>query len=199
MKFTIQKDEYDLPDFAFIMSQYEKITKLMRDGVIRSAQAVDGNGVADAVAKMAFGNKIGAKFCKHKPKEYFFTPGYGEIVAEIAEEDLSALDVAGVVYDKIGKTLDNPQFECDDEVISMEEALSAWSGTLEKVFLPVPVWKTKKSRPDFTIRKTFMYANIKWQNLPYLFRYSQEQTVSMIPLFRSRQQVLIQRALYLKI
>ena len=64
MKFTIQKDEYDLPDFAFIMSQYEKITKLMRDGVIRSAQAVDGNGVADAVAKMAFGNKIGAKFCK---------------------------------------------------------------------------------------------------------------------------------------
>ena len=31
-------------------------------------------------------------------------------------------------------TLDKPQFECDDEVISMEEALSAWSGTLEKVF-----------------------------------------------------------------
>ena len=134
VKFTIQKDEYDLPDFAFIMSQYEKITKLMRDGVIRSAQAVDGNGVADAVAKMAFGNKIGAKFCKHKPKEYFFTPGYGEIVAEIDEEDLAVLDAAGVSYDKIGKTLDKPQFECDDEVISMEEALSAWSGTLEKVF-----------------------------------------------------------------
>ena len=134
VKFTIQKDEYDLPDFAFIMSQYEKITKLMRDGVIRSAQAVDGNGVADAVAKMAFGNKIGAKFCKHKPKEYFFTPGYGEIIAEIDEEDLAVLDAVGVSYDKIGKTLDKPQFECDDEVISMEEALSAWSGTLEKVF-----------------------------------------------------------------
>ena len=44
------------------------------------------------------------------------------------------LDAAGVSYDKIGKTLDKPQFECDDEVISMEEALSAWSGTLEKVF-----------------------------------------------------------------
>lgn len=107
VKFTIQKDEYDLPDFAFIMSQYEKITKLMRDGVILSAQAVDGNGVADAVAKMAFGNKIGAKFCKHKPKEYFFTPGYGEIVAEIDEEDLAVLDAAGVLYEKIGKTLVN--------------------------------------------------------------------------------------------
>ena len=34
VKFTIQKDEYDLPDFAFIMSQYEKITKLMDSGEV---------------------------------------------------------------------------------------------------------------------------------------------------------------------
>ncbi len=123
VKFTIRKkDEYDLPDFAFIMSQYEKITKLMRDGVICSAQAVDGNGVADAVAKMAFGNKIGAKFCKHKPKEYFFTPGYGEIVARLLKRIWLCWDAAGVSYDKIGKTLDKPQFECDDEVISMERS-----------------------------------------------------------------------------
>ena len=101
VKFTIQRDEYDLPDFPSIMEQYSKITSLMRKGVIRSAYALDGNGVADAVAKMAFGNKLGAEFCKHKPKEYFFTPAYGEILAEIAEEDLAKLDAAGVAYDRI--------------------------------------------------------------------------------------------------
>ena len=106
----------------------------MREGVILSAQALDGNGIADAVAKMAFGNKLGAKFCKHRPKEFFFTPAYGEIVAEIHEEDLPALDAAGVVYEKFGKVLAEPQFVCDEEVISMEEALEAWTGTLEKVF-----------------------------------------------------------------
>ncbi|MDY3910042.1 MAG: phosphoribosylformylglycinamidine synthase [Eubacterium sp.] len=134
VKFVIRRDEYDLPDFAFIMGQYEKITKLMRDGVILSAHALDGNGIADAVAKMAFGNKLGAKFCKHREKEYFFTPAYGEIVAEIREDDLAKLDDAGVVYEKFGKVLSEPQFVCDEETISMEEALKAWTGTLEKVF-----------------------------------------------------------------
>ncbi|MCH5252977.1 MAG: phosphoribosylformylglycinamidine synthase [Lachnospiraceae bacterium] len=134
VKFTIRKDEYDLPDFPYIMEQYAKITSLMRQGVIRSAYALDGNGVADAVAKMAFGNKLGAKFCKHKPKEYFFTPAYGEIVAELAEENLAKLDAAGVAYDKVGKVLAEPEFVCDEERISMEEVLAAWTGTLEKVF-----------------------------------------------------------------
>ncbi len=134
VKFTIQKDEYDLPDFAYIMGQYDKITSLMRQGIIRSAYALDGNGVADAVAKMAFGNKLGAKFCHHKPIEYFFTPAYGEIVAEVAEEDVARLDAAGVAYDRIGKVLAEPEFVRGDEKISLEEALSAWTKTLEKVF-----------------------------------------------------------------
>ncbi len=134
VKFTIKRDQFDLPDFPSIMDQYDKITKLMRDGVIKAAYALDGNGVADAVAKMAFGNKIGAKFCKHKPKEYFFVPAYGEIVAEIAESDLAKLDEAGVAYDRIGKTLPEAVFVCGDEEIAMDDALAAWTGTLENVF-----------------------------------------------------------------
>lgn len=134
VKFTIQRDEYSLPNFPFAMEQYTKITSLMRAGVIRSAYALDGNGVADALAKMAFGNKLGVAFCKHKPKEFFFAPAYGEIVAEIAEEDLAKLDAAGVAYAKIGKVLSEPKFVCDGEEISMDEALEAWTQTLESVF-----------------------------------------------------------------
>jgi phosphoribosylformylglycinamidine synthase len=134
VKFAVRKDEYDLPDFEFAASQYEKITNLMRTGVIVSAQALDGNGIADAVAKMAFGNKLGAKFCKHRPKEYFFAPAYGEIVAEIREEDIETLDKADIAYEKFGKVLETPEFVCGEEVISMEEALEAWGRTLEKVF-----------------------------------------------------------------
>ena len=132
--FDIKHDAYDKPDYQDAMDKYEKLHQAITEGKVVSAYAIGFGGMIEAISKMAFGNKIGAKFCKHKPKEYFFTPGYGEIVAEIAEEDLAVLDAVGVSYDKIGKTLDKPQFECDDEVISMEEALSAWSGTLEKVF-----------------------------------------------------------------
>ena len=134
VKFTIKKDEYDLPDYEFIMSQYEKITELMRQGVVKAAYALDGNGVADAVAKMAFGNKLGVEVCGKREKEYYFAPAYGEIVAEIAEADLAKLDAEGVAYDRFGKVLEEQAFVCGDEKVSMEEALEAWTGTLEKVF-----------------------------------------------------------------
>ena len=134
VKFTIKKDEYDLPDYDFIMSQYEKITELMRQGIVKAAYALDGNGVADAVAKMAFGNKLGVEVCGKREKEYYFAPAYGEIVAEIAEADLAKLDEKEVAYDRFGKILEEQAFVCGDEKVSMEEALEAWTGTLEKVF-----------------------------------------------------------------
>ena len=134
VKFTIKKDEYDLPDYDFIMSQYEKITELMRQGIVKAAYALDGNGVADAVAKMAFGNKLGVEVCGKREKEYYFAPDYGEIVAEIAEADLAKLDEKEVAYDRFGKVLEEQVFVCGDEKVSMEEALEAWTGTLEKVF-----------------------------------------------------------------
>ena len=121
VKFTIKKDEYDLPDYDFIMSQYEKITELMRQGIVKAAYALDGNGVADAVAKMAFGNKLGVEVCGKREKEYYFAPAYGEIEKEVA-------------YDRFGKVLEEQAFVCGDEKVSMEEALEAWTGTLEKVF-----------------------------------------------------------------
>ena len=134
VKFTIKKDEYDLPDYDFIMSQYEKITELTRQGIVKAAYALDGNGVADAVAKMAFGNKLGVEVCGKREKEYYFAPAYGEIVAEIAEADLAKLDEKEVAYDRFGKILEEQAFVCGDEKVSMEEALEAWTGTLEKVF-----------------------------------------------------------------
>ena len=134
VKFTIKKDEYDLPDYDFIMSQYEKITELMRQGIVKAAYALDGNGVADAVAKMAFGNKLGVEVRGKREKEYYFAPAYGEIVAEIAEADLAKLDEKEVAYDRFGKVLEEQVFVCGDEKVSMEEALEAWTGTLEKVF-----------------------------------------------------------------
>ncbi len=134
VKFTIAKDEYDLPDFPKIMEQYEKITKLMREKVIKAAYALDGNGLAAAIAKMAFGNKLGAKFCHHKEPEYFFRPAYGEIVAELAEEDLARLDAVQVEYERCGKVLAEPEFIRGEEKIPLEDALSAWTGTLEKVY-----------------------------------------------------------------
>ena len=38
------KDQYDLPDYAGIMDQYEKLHKDMQDGKVVSAYALDRHG-----------------------------------------------------------------------------------------------------------------------------------------------------------
>ncbi|MCR4605821.1 MAG: phosphoribosylformylglycinamidine synthase [Eubacterium sp.] len=134
VKFAIKTDEFGLPDFKATADIYAKITELMREGVIKTACALSGEGVAAALAKMAFGNKVGVKFCKHKPLSYYFSRNYGEIVAEVCEEDFAKIDAKGIEYDRIGRVLDEAGFEYLDEKVSFEEAFDAWSATLEKVY-----------------------------------------------------------------
>ena len=57
--FHIEKDSYDLPVYAQIMDGYEKLRQDIQAGRVVSAYAVEGHGMAEAVSKMAFGNKLG--------------------------------------------------------------------------------------------------------------------------------------------
>ena len=57
--FTIDKDEFDLPKYDQVMTLYTAIRNLIQDGAIVSAYALDGKGLAAAVSKIAFGNKLG--------------------------------------------------------------------------------------------------------------------------------------------
>ena len=48
--FTINKDEYDLPDYASMMDSYAKITKLVNDGVLKSTYTIGFGGLAEALS-----------------------------------------------------------------------------------------------------------------------------------------------------
>ena len=61
VEFKINRDNYDLPDYAQIMDGYGKLFEDIKAGKILSAYAVEGRGAAEAVSKMAFGNKMGVK------------------------------------------------------------------------------------------------------------------------------------------
>jgi phosphoribosylformylglycinamidine synthase len=61
VEFTIVKDEYDLPVYEKVMELYGQVTELIRSGAIVSCYTVDCYGIAAAVSKMAFGNRMGVK------------------------------------------------------------------------------------------------------------------------------------------
>lgn len=134
VQFDIRKDSYDLPDYEYIMKMYDGITRLMREKTVKSAYALSGKGVAEAVAKMAFGNKLGVKFDASRPVRDYFKPAYGALVVEIRETDLEQLSGLGFAYEKVGIVTADPVFEYGNESVSMTEALEAWTGTLEKVY-----------------------------------------------------------------
>jgi len=133
VKFTMKKDAYSLPDYEDFMAQMTKITALAREGAIASMYALGAKGIAEAVSKMAFGNKLGVKLCNKCVSETaLFAPAYGEIVAEVA--DTAALDASGVVYEVIGGVTGDAEFVYGDAKVSMNDAIAAWTDTLERVF-----------------------------------------------------------------
>ena len=54
----IKKDEYDLPDYEYIMELYDKVAELIKKGILKSVYAIGYGGICEAVSKMAFGNKF---------------------------------------------------------------------------------------------------------------------------------------------
>ena len=132
--FTIDKNEYDLPVYEKVMALYENIHTLIGEGKIVSAYALDGKGLAAAVSKMAFGNKLGVTVEDSVSAETLFGPGFGNIVAEVSGDALAAVleKVPGAAV--VATVNDTQNFNYKDMSISMEEALNTWTGTLERVF-----------------------------------------------------------------
>ena len=138
--FTIDKDEYDVPVYAQVMKLYDVIHTLIQKGAIVSAYALDGKGLAAALAKMAFGNKLGVTVDADVTADTLFAPGFGNIVAEVpagkTAEIYEALQNAGLSANvkRAGSVNGDAAFICGDMKLAIDEALNAWTGTLEKVF-----------------------------------------------------------------
>ncbi len=146
IQLSIETDAYDLPVYERVKVLFDTVHALIGKGAVVSAYALDGKGIAAAVSKMAFGNKLGVTLdAAVRSCEQLFAPAFGSFVAEVVPDRLSqveaAVQAAGLesAYAVIGVVNDNSSFCYGDVTISMEEAIAAWTGTLEKVFPTVAV------------------------------------------------------------
>ena len=134
IKIDIPRNEYDVPNYEHVLSVYADIYRAACASKIQSAYAVGYGGVIEAVSKMAFGNKLGVKL-EGISKEVLTAKDYGSIIIEIEEKELPEIGVEGTV---IGRVTDDAAFTYVGDgqtiTISMDEALNAWTKTLEKVY-----------------------------------------------------------------
>ncbi len=127
----IPTDEYDVPKYDQVMELYGKFREDVQAGRIVSAYALDRHGIAAAVSKMAFGNRMGVKIEHDVDARDLFAPAFGDIVAEVPADKVSEL---AITYTVIGEVTEDAAFTYRDMEITEADAETAWKAPLEKVF-----------------------------------------------------------------
>ncbi len=133
--FRVQRDNYEMPDLKKAGRLYLFIEKLIRTGKIISAHTVSKGGIAAAVSKMVFGNKIGMAFNnKSIGEDDLFEELPGSIICEM-KDDFELKEIPSKTdYVSLGKTIKNPEVKYRDKIIKIETLLEKWIEPLSSVF-----------------------------------------------------------------
>ncbi|MCI9072971.1 MAG: phosphoribosylformylglycinamidine synthase, partial [Lachnospiraceae bacterium] len=134
VRFSIEKDDFDIPMYEAVMELYNAVHRLMQEKAIVSAYALDAKGAAAALAKMAFGNRLGVTVEGDVDIRELFGNGLGDLLVEMPEEKLALLRERGIAYRVVGTVTAEPVLCAGQTQIPLEEALNAWTDRLEKVF-----------------------------------------------------------------
>lgn len=127
----------EVVDFDILKKNLDKVTELIHNNEVLSTYALGFAGLGEAICKMTFGNKIGFKFNEEASKLFgdtnkLFEASYGNIVLELANDDLSILD--GYNYVVLGSTTKDKSIFIGNEEIILDELYSAHCDTLEPIF-----------------------------------------------------------------
>lgn len=129
-------DAQGLPTADSLLSIFAKANEWMRKGVVRSAYTPGMGGVAEAILKMALGNRIGCRIDGNLSLEDLFGYRYGAILLELAP----GAQVEGI---PVGYTTPQTTLEYRGESISLDQIRKAYEATLEPVYpcniKPAPV------------------------------------------------------------
>ena len=149
----VKPDKMEMPNYRMLLAMYKVLRQAVGRGAIKSAYAVGFGGIAEAVSKMAFGNRLGVCFDGKFGVDELFEKKYGAIVVEV--ENCGELPA---VARKIGRVTDDGVFEIGDERIAMDEMLQAWTSRLEDIF---PTKSNVEStpvedKPLYTAKKVYV-------------------------------------------
>lgn len=128
-----------MPNIDELKANYDFVYENVSNAKIVSASTVKNGGIAECLAKMSFGNKVGVEVVKEID---LFSYDYGTLVVESVEE----LNFANAIL--IGKTTKAKEINILGETVSIDEAIKAYLGTFDHLY-PRIVDETEK---DLEIR-----------------------------------------------
>jgi phosphoribosylformylglycinamidine synthase len=130
----LERDQAEMPDIEKLKQNYSRVEKLISENKINAASAVTIGGLAEAISKMSFGNKIGAEINSELNIEELFSPEYGALILEVPAAFKPENLFKDLNFKVIGKTTEEEIIKINDLKISLAEALKSWQQPLEKIY-----------------------------------------------------------------
>lgn len=132
-------DTDGLPDFEHLKSIADSLHRLNRNETITSLHHIGGIGIAGAVAKMAFGNRIGftsaAVVGEHRDQPLdWMRPAWFSFLIEHDAQEATTIHRALPDAIVIGHTTDAPVLVIGGSTHALDTLLDAWESTLEPVY-----------------------------------------------------------------
>lgn len=124
--FKHQPQKNGLPDYENLRSVFDYIYQKIKDKTIVSVKTIKDGGVAVALAKMSFGNKLGAEISVETLD--LLQKNIGGFLIETA----TALDHPALK--NIGKVVAEPILWINKEKFVIEDLLAVWTHTFEALF-----------------------------------------------------------------
>ena len=143
--------ESGIPDFDILKKNLDKIRELTQAKKVLASYALGYGGLGEAIAKMAFGNKIGFEVAKDVDADKLFDPAYGNIALEIDKADLVLLE--DLDYKVAGKTIEGQYIEVDGYKVCLGKIYKAYESTLE------PIFPTKAVEPTGEVKNINFIVN----------------------------------------
>lgn len=141
--FKAERDENEIPVFEKLKAGYDKINELIATGKIIAAHTVKFGGIAEAITKMTFGNKVGFDFNAQIHVAELFAPDYGSLVLEVTN-DAGFGDIA---VTELGTTTESFEITVAGTELSGIELYANFEKPLEKIF---PTRTKEVVRPLYT-------------------------------------------------
>ncbi len=120
-----ETDKNGLPETKSLLSVFDRVSSLVRDGKAVACYTPTLGGMAEAVMKMCFGNMLGFDYSVSDLKTIFGC-SYGSFIIETSDEPENALF--------IGCVTDKKEISCGNEKISLDTVLSDYENKLESVY-----------------------------------------------------------------
>ncbi len=136
---TPEYDANGLPDFNSIKTVFDEVEEIIADGRAKAVWTIGYGGVAEGIAKMCFGNKLGFEFTSKLSAQQLFKPCYGAFIIELADAAKQSENVIGV-------TKSEYKIMNFDYSINLDALQRTWEGKLESVF-PCRI-KTTETTPE---------------------------------------------------